>query len=118
MDGENQITDDTRIKAALPTISYLAEQGAKVILASHLGRLQGKVVEKMRLDPVAKRLRDLTGEDVVKTDAVHGTEVNEAIDKMSEGDRVLIAKVRVESGEESNDQELAEAFASLVDYYV
>src|SRR5690625_311014 len=92
MDGENQITDDTRIKAALPTISYLAEQGAKVILASHLGRPQGKVVEKMRLDPVAKRLSDLTGKDVLKTDAVHGTEVNEAIDKMSEGDMLLIER--------------------------
>jgi len=118
MDGENQITDDTRIKAALPTISYLAEQGAKVILASHLGRPQGKVVEKMRLDPVAKRLSDLTGKDVLKTDAVHGTEVNEAIDKMSEGDMLLIENVRFEPGEEANDPALAEAFSTLADYYV
>src|SRR5690625_374098 len=118
MDGENQITDDTRIKAALPTISYLAEQGAKVILASHLGRPQGKVVEKMRLDPVAKRVSDLTGKEVLKTDAVHGTEVDEAIDKMSEGDMLLIENVRFEPGEEANDPALAEAFSTLADYYV
>ncbi|WP_404454174.1 phosphoglycerate kinase [Virgibacillus necropolis] len=116
--SNGEVTDDTRIKAALPTIDYLTEQGAIVILASHLGRPKGEVVEELRLDPVAKRLSDLLGKDVTKTDAVHGKEVNEALSRLGDGDILLIENVRFEPGEEKNDETLAQAFADMADVYV
>ncbi|MFB4167902.1 phosphoglycerate kinase [Virgibacillus sp. JSM 102003] len=113
-----EVTDDTRIKAALPTINYLSENGAIVILASHLGRPKGEVKEELRLDPVAERLSDLIGKDVVKTDSVYGKEVHEAISQISDGDILLIENVRFEAGEEKNGQDLAEAFEEMADLYV
>ncbi|WP_156288399.1 phosphoglycerate kinase [Oceanobacillus salinisoli] len=115
-DGE--VTDDTRIRAALPTIEHLSENGAKVILSSHLGRPKGQVVEELRLDPVAKRLSELSGKEVVKTDAVYGEEVNEAIAGLNDGDLLLIENVRFEAGEEKNDPQLAQNFADMADFYV
>jgi len=115
---DGAITDDTRIRAALPTINYLTEHGAIVILASHLGRPKGQVVDELRLDPVAKHLSELTGKEVVKTDAVYGEEVKKAISELNEGDIVLIENVRFEAGEEKNDPELAQEFAALADIYV
>lgn len=116
--SDGEITDDTRIRAALPTIDYLSEQGAIIILASHLGRPKGKVVEELRLDEVAKQLSNLTGKEIMKTDTVHGPEVDEAISKLNNGDILIIENLRFESGEEGNDQALANAFAEMADFYV
>src|SRR5690625_4770466 len=113
-----EITDDTRIRAALPTINHLVDQGAIVILASHLGRPKGEIVEELRLDPIAKRLSDLSGKEVLKTDTVYGNEVQQAIAKLNAGDILLIENVRFESGEETNDPVLAQAFADMADLYV
>ncbi|WP_261134245.1 phosphoglycerate kinase [Bacillus sp. Marseille-Q3570] len=115
-DGE--VNDETRIRAALPTIQHLVENGAKVILASHLGRPKGQVVEELRLDPVAKRLSDLLNQTVTKTDQVYGEEVDQAISNLSNGEVLLIENVRFEPGEEKNDPELAKAFAAMADVYV
>lgn len=116
--SNGEVSDDTRIKAALPTIKYLTEQGALVILASHLGRPKGEVVEDLRLDPVAKRLSDLIGQEVTKTDAVYGKEVNEALSRLSDGDILLLENVRFEAGEENNDEKLVQAFSGIADVYV
>ncbi|MBP1969441.1 phosphoglycerate kinase [Virgibacillus natechei] len=115
---DGTVTDETRIKAARPTIDYLSEKGAKVILASHLGRPKGEAVEELRLDPVAKSLSELISKEVIKTDSVHGAEVNDAISQLNDGDVLLLENVRFEAGEEQNDAILAQAFADMADYYV
>ncbi len=115
-DGE--ITDDTRLIAALPTIKYVVEHGGKAILASHLGRPKGKVVEELRLDIVAKRLSELLGKKVIKTDEAIGDNVKRKIEEMNNGDILLLENVRFYPGEEKNDETLAKEFASLADIYV
>lgn len=115
---DGKITDETRIRAALPTIQYLVEQGAKVILASHLGRPKGKVVEEMRLTPVAVRLSELLGQEVKKADEACGDSVKAMIATMNDGDVLLLENVRFYPGEEKNDPDLAKAFAELADLYV
>lgn len=115
---EAQITDDTRIRAALPTIQYLVEHGAKVILASHLGRPKGKVVEEMRLTSVAERLSELLGKKVIKSDEVVGSEVTKKVAELQEEDVLLLENVRFDAREEKNDPELSRQFADLADLYV
>jgi len=112
------ITDDTRIKAALPTIQDLTGKGAKVILTSHFGRPKGKVNEGMRLNVVADRLSELLGQKVVKTDDCIGDEVAKAVAGMKDGDVALLENVRFYPGEEANDPEFAKQLASVADVYV
>lgn len=113
-----EISDETRIRAALPTIQYLAAEGSKVILASHLGRPKGETVEALRLDPVAERLSELLGKTVIKTDQVIGAEVDQAVADLADGDILLLENVRFHPSEKANDPSLATAFANLADIYV
>jgi phosphoglycerate kinase len=112
------ITDDTRIRETLPTIQYLTEKGAKVILASHLGRPKGEVVEELRLTQVAARLSELLGKPVAKADEAIGEAVQTQVAALQNGDVLLLENVRFYAGEEKNDPELAKAFAGLADLYV
>lgn len=118
LDKEGNVSDDTRIRAALPTITYLLEKGAKVILASHLGRPKGKVDDRYRLDPVARRLGELLGKSVTKVDDCVGDEPKAAIAKMQPGDIVLLENVRFYPEEEKNDEKFARRLAELGDIYV
>lgn len=118
LDDNREITDDLRIQAALPTIKYLLEHGAAVILCSHLGRPKGKVVDSLRLDPVARRLTELLGVPVKKTDTVVGDDVTAAVMQMQPGDVILLENTRFEAGEEKNDPELSRKLAALADLFV
>ncbi|NLV91794.1 MAG: phosphoglycerate kinase [Firmicutes bacterium] len=118
VNDQREITDDKRIRAALPTIKALSDKGGRVILVSHFGRPKGKVVDEMRLDPVAKRLSELLGREVKKTDDCIGDEVKQAVAAMEDGDVLLLENVRFHPGEEKNDPEFAKALAELADVYV
>jgi 3-phosphoglycerate kinase len=113
-----RILDDTRIRAALPTINYLREHNAKTVLVSHLGRPDGKVVESARLAPVAARLSELLGVNVVAASDVVGASAQSMVNAMQPGDVVMLENVRFEPGEEKNDESLARALASFADAYV
>jgi phosphoglycerate kinase len=112
------ITDDTRIRETLPTIQYLIGRGARVILASHLGRPKGEVNEELRLTPVAARLSELLGQPVVKTDEAIGETVKAKVNALQDSEVLLLENVRFYPGEENNDAELAKSFAELADLYV
>lgn len=118
LDDSGNITDDTRIRAALHTIRELTSKGAKVILASHFGRPKGKVVDSMRLTPTAKRLSELLGQEVVMCDDCIGDSVASAIAKLQNGQVAMLENVRFYSEEESNDPEFAKKLAANADLYV
>jgi phosphoglycerate kinase len=118
LDEKLNITDDMRIASAVPTIKYALEKGARVILMSHLGRPDGKVVDSMRLTPVAKRLEELLGRRVVKADDCIGDEVKGAVQGMKPGDVLLLENLRFHAEEEKNDPGFAKELASLGDVFV
>jgi len=115
-DGE--IDDDTRIRAAVPTIDWLTRHGARVILGSHLGRPKGQVVNDLRLKPVAVRLSELLGRPVKALDEITGAAVTAAVQAMADGDIVLLENLRFDTREEANDPALARELAGLADLYV
>ncbi len=118
MNENGEIVDDKRITAALPSIEYLIENEAKVILMSHFGRPKGQVVESMRMDPIATHLAKLLDKPVKKLDDCIGEEVQNAVNKMKNGDVILLENVRFHQEEEANDQTFAKQLAALGDVYV
>ncbi|WP_407900844.1 phosphoglycerate kinase [Scytonema sp. NUACC26] len=117
LDDAGNITDDTRIRAALQTIQDLTQKGAKVILTSHFGRPKG-VDDKLRLTPVAKRLSELLGQEVVKTDDSIGDDVAAKVAALENGQVLLLENVRFYKEEEQNDPEFAQKLAANADLYV
>lgn len=113
-----EITDDARMRAALPTLQYLIDNGAKVIVMSHLGRPKGKVVEELRLTEVGKHLSELLGKPVRKMDDCIGPDVEAAVAEMKEGDVILLENVRFYPQEEKNDVHFSKELARLGDIYV
>ena len=118
LDNDQHITDDIRIRASLPTVEYLLARGASVILCSHLGRPKGKVVDEMRLGPVAERLRQLLGIEVRKLDDCVGEDVKKAVSSMQPGEVILLENLRFHAEEEKNDSGFSQELASLADVYV
>jgi phosphoglycerate kinase len=118
LDDNLNITDDTRIRAAVPTISYAIEKGAKVILASHLGRPKGKPDAKYSLAPAAKRLSELLGKEVKLAPDSTGAGVRQMADALQEGEVLMLENLRFQAGEENNDPEFARQLAELADVYV
>lgn len=115
---DGRITDDTRIRASIPTIRYLLERGASVVLASHLGRPKGKVNDALRLKPVADRLSQLLGGPVRMTGDALGPGVHDAVGKLRPGELILLENLRFHGEEEANDPKFAKALADLADLYV
>jgi phosphoglycerate kinase len=118
LDSETNITDDTRIRAALPTIKYLLDNQAKVILMSHLGRPKGEFKPEFSLRPAAKRLSQLLGIDVIMADDVIGKSAKKAVEGLKEGQVVLLENLRFHKEETKNDLEFAKALASFGEVYV
>lgn len=118
LDAQGRVTDDTRIQASVPTIRYATESGAKVILASHLGRPAGKPDPKYSLEPVGARLAGLLGQDVMMAGDCVGPGVKALVARMQEGDVLLLENLRFYAGEEQNDPSFARKLARLADVYV
>ena len=115
---DGQVTDDSRIRAAVPTIKALVDQGAQVVLASHLGRPKGKVQDGLRLRPVGARLTQLIRRNVPVTGDALGVGTEDAVKRMRPGEVLLLENLRFHAEEEANDPEFAKALAAYADVYV
>ncbi len=118
LDGDMHITDDRRIRSALPTINYLIDEGARVVLASHLGRPKGAPDPRYTMAPVAKRLSRLLSKEVHYTGELVGPAVEREIEKLAPGEVFLLENLRFDKGEETNDEEFSKKLARLADVYV
>ena len=118
IDENLKITDDRRIRSTLPTINYAIDEGARVILASHLGRPKGKPDPRFSLAPIAKRLQRLLDKEVTFIDDCVGQKVENTILKMKDGDVIVLENLRFYPGEEKNDADFAKALSQLADFYV
>ncbi len=116
--SEGTVVDDTRIEAALPTLQYLLDREAALVLCSHLGRPKGVVVDELRMDPVARRLAELLGRPVLKLDDCIGPEVEAAVQAARPGDLILLENTRFHPEETKNDPAFAAKLAALADLYV
>lgn len=115
---KGRVTDDTRIRASLPTIRRVLERGGKAILISHLGRPKGEIKEELRLTPIAKRLEELLKRRIKKLNDCVGEEVQEAVSELREGEVILLENLRFHKEEETNDPEFAKELASLADIFI
>jgi phosphoglycerate kinase len=118
LDDNLKITDDRRIRSTLPTINYAIDEGARIILSSHLGRPKGKPDPRLSLAPVAKRLQRLLNKEVIFSPDCIGSQVEGLVSKMKDGDVLLLENLRYHPGEENNDEEFARALSRLADIYV
>ncbi len=118
LDDNLVITDDSRIRSTLPTINYAIDEGAKIILASHLGRPKGKVEPRFSLAPVVKRLQRLLNKEVLFAPDCVGPQAENLVSRMKEGDVLLLENLRFHSEEEKNDENFARSLSRLADYYV
>ena len=118
LDGDTHITDDRRIRSSLPTINYLIDEGARVVLASHLGRPKGAPDARYSMAPVAKRLSRLLSKDVHYTGELVGPAVEREIERLKPGEIFLLENLRFDKGEEANDLEFSKKLANLADVYV
>jgi len=118
LDEDRKITDDSRIRAAIPTINHVVDEGGSVILCSHLGRPNGKVCSELSLAPVAKRLKRLLGKEVTFAPDCAGPLVKNLASQLQPGDVLLLENVRFHPGEEANDKEFASELASLGDVFI
>ncbi|MBT4124240.1 MAG: phosphoglycerate kinase [Candidatus Pacebacteria bacterium] len=112
------VMDDTRLKATLPTIEFLIEQKARIIITSHFGRPGGKVIDALRLDPIAKHLEKLTGKKIKKIDIPAGPEAETAVDNLQPGEILMLENSRFHPGEKKNDSTFAKELSKLADVYV
>lgn len=118
LDDARNVTDDTRIRAILPTVKFLQEKGAKIILMAHLGRPKGEKKPEFNLDPIAKRLSELLGNPVMKLDDSIGEEVKSKLAEMKDGEVALLENIRFYKEETNNDEAFAKELSELADFYV